>query len=336
MRVRLTQIDGELPNLALMKLSNWHKAQGHEVVFRRNVEPHDFAEVPDMLDGDYDRVYGSAIFKFSQVRVMRFMQAFPGALIGGTGTHMPLDHSIEAAVIGGEHEHYDYSLYPEVTYSMGYTMRGCRLKCGFCVVPAKEGKPRSVSTIAQLWRGDPWPRHLHILDNDFFGQPREQWMRRLDEMRSGAFKVALTQGINCRMIDDESAAAIASIDYRAGNFKERRLYTAWDSLHDEKRLMRGLELLTKHGVLPSHLTVYMLIGYRPGETEADWLHRQSTLRAFGATPFVMPYVRTKETLGFKRWVRNHLDKKGVSWERFKAAGFDPYKLGHHGPELEEM
>jgi hypothetical protein len=127
----------------------------------------------------------------------------------------------------------------------------------------------------------------------------------------------------------------ASIDYRAGNFEDRRLYTAWDSLHDEKRLLRGLELLTKHGVLPSHLMVYMLIGYRKGETEADWLHRQSTLRAFGATPFVMPFVRTKETLGFQRWVRNHLDKKGVTWERFKAADFNPRKLGHDAPELEE-
>jgi hypothetical protein len=334
MMVRLTQIDGTLPNLALMKLSHWHKAQGHEVVFSRAVDR-------DLFEpASYDRVYGSAIFKFSQQRLMRFQRNFPGAIVGGTGT--PSVATVEE-LIGAEHEHYDYSLYPDVTFSMGFTQRGCRLKCGFCVVPTKEGKPRSVSTIPAIWRGNPehatmgplpWPKHLHLLDNDFFGQDREQWQARLDEVRSGGFKVALTQGINCRMIDAESAAAIASIDYRDSAFKTKRLYTAWDSLHDEKRLLRGLELLAKHGVKPDHIMVYMLVGYREGETEADWLHRQSTLRAFGARPYPMPFIRTKETVGFQRWVVGSYDKR-VPWDRWKAANYQPANLGLLEPELEE-
>ena len=32
-RVRITQLDGKLPNLALMKLSHWHKSKGDEVYF---------------------------------------------------------------------------------------------------------------------------------------------------------------------------------------------------------------------------------------------------------------------------------------------------------------
>jgi hypothetical protein len=325
MIVRITQIDGTLPNLALMKLSHWHKAQGHEVVFSRSVDR-------DLFEpATYDRVYGSAIFKFSQMRLMRFQCNFPGAIVGGTGT--PNVGTVEE-LIGGEHEHYDYSLYPDVTFSMGFTQRGCRLKCGFCVVPVKEGKPRSVNTVAGIWRGDPYPRHLHLLDNDFFGQHREQWLARLDEIRSGGFKVALTQGINCRMVNEESAAAIASINYRDGEFKNKRLYTAWDSLHDEKRLLRGVQLLAKHGVKPDHIMVYMLIGYREGETEADWLHRQSTLRAFGARPYPMPFVRTKETVGFQRWVVGSYDKR-VPWDRWKAANYQPANLGLLAPELEE-
>ena len=51
--------------------------------------------------------------------------------------------------------------------SIGFTQRGCRLKCGFCVVPKKEGKPRAVNTIADIWRGEPWRKHLHLLDNYF-------------------------------------------------------------------------------------------------------------------------------------------------------------------------
>lgn len=36
--VRLTQIDGALPNLALMKLAHWHRARGDTVTLTRDIE----------------------------------------------------------------------------------------------------------------------------------------------------------------------------------------------------------------------------------------------------------------------------------------------------------
>ena len=79
MRVRLTQIDGKLPNLALMKLAHWHKSRGDEIVFTREA-------ARDLFEGDYDRVYGSAIFKFSAPKLDRFRAAWPTAIVGGAGT----------------------------------------------------------------------------------------------------------------------------------------------------------------------------------------------------------------------------------------------------------
>src|SRR5208337_3425878 len=111
------------------------------------------------------------------------------------------------------------------------TQRGCRLSCKFCVVPGKEGKPRTVATVADIWRGEPHPKHLHLLDNDFFGQ--DQWRERIAEIRDGGFKVCFNQGINVRAVTDEVAEALATVQYRDMKFKERRLYTAWDNLKDE-------------------------------------------------------------------------------------------------------
>jgi tRNA A37 methylthiotransferase MiaB len=34
----------------------------------------------------------------------------------------------------------DYTIYPRFQQSIGFTQRGCRLNCSFCVVPQKEGK----------------------------------------------------------------------------------------------------------------------------------------------------------------------------------------------------
>jgi hypothetical protein len=259
-RIRLTQIDGKLPNLALMKLAHYHRSQGDEPYFSRILhrELIDVAEPPDL-------VYGSAIFSFSAERVARFQFEWPQAVVGGT--HNLLDNRTVEQLIGREeYEHYDYSICPQFDGSIGFTQRGCRFKCGFCVVPKKEGKPRSVNSIADIWRGPPWPKHLHLLDNDFFGQPRELWQARIREIRDGGFKVCLNQGINVRMIDDESAAALASIPIRDDGFTVRRLYTAWDNLGDEQRFFRGVDTLERHGIKPSCLMVYMLCGYKFGET----------------------------------------------------------------------
>ena len=38
MIVRLTQIDGKLPNLALMKLAHCHRERGDEIHFTKHVE----------------------------------------------------------------------------------------------------------------------------------------------------------------------------------------------------------------------------------------------------------------------------------------------------------
>lgn len=280
MKIRLTQIDGKLPNLAIMKLSAWHKARGDDVHFTRS-------PYRGMFEPEYDRVYGSAIFDFSADRVGRLRAEFPGAIVGGTWNRD--DATTVEALLGTEGEVYDYSIYPDFTGSIGFTARGCRLKCGFCVVPAKEGKPRSVSTIADIWRGEPHPKHLHLLDNDFFGQPREQWEARISEIRDGKFRVCFNQGINIRMIDEVSAAALASVPYYDDGFNDRRLYTAWDNIGDEARFFRGIETLQRHGVPPTHVMAYMLVGYDRKETWERVMYRFNKMVSLGIRPFPMVY-----------------------------------------------
>jgi hypothetical protein len=153
MKIRLIQVDGKLPNLALMKLAHWHKAQGDEVFFSRSLEPDLFCQAPD-------RVYGSAIFSYSAERVAHLKANFPETIVGGTYNLLE-NRTVEQLLGLEEYEHYDYSILPPnkegkvFEGSIGFTARGCRLKCGFCVVPKKEGRPRSVNTIYDIWRGEP-------------------------------------------------------------------------------------------------------------------------------------------------------------------------------------
>ena len=368
MKILLVQLDGKIPNIALMRVAHHHRAFGNDVDFRWGHK----AAQGDLYDKP-DRVYASLIFKRTRPHAEQLLRTYPDALVGGTG--WDLETTLESVGITTLEQ--DYSIYPGWTSSIGYTQRGCRKKCTFCVVPQKEGAVRGEKAIDQIWRGDPYPRHLLLLDNDPFGHP--EWRERIKEIRDGGFKVSFNQGINARFLTPETAQAIASVDYRDWQMKRKRIYTAWDNLGDEKILIRGLQHLVDAGIARRHIMVYMLIGYYPikikyEETLAlildlegkrnpdsliaedekrllslyrvaaklkikaddeqrnagkDWEHRRRTLREFDCDIYPMPYIRTKETIGFQRWVVGAYDK-AIPWADWVASGYRPDKLGRQG------
>ncbi len=326
MKVLLLQLDGRLPNLALMRIAAHHRALGDTVELRKAGNKHRIQ--PDLLD-DHDKIYASLIFERTRPVAEQLLAAYPDAIVGGTG--WDLEVTLEQHGITTRNT--DYSLYPSFRSSLGFTQRGCRLRCPFCVVPRKEGRVAHAQTIAELWRGDPWPRELVLLDNDFFGNPA--WRERIAEIRDGGFKVSFNQGINARFLDPETAAAIASVDYRDDRMKRKRVYTAWDNRKDEKRLFRGLQFLADAGVKPDHIMVYMLVGYWPGETTEDREYRRAKLREFGARPYPMPFVRTPELRAFQRWVVGAYDKT-IPWDHWwHEAGGEPRRLKvRRSPQLE--
>ena len=306
--VRITQIDGKLPNLALMRIAAFHRKRGDEIHFTRDVER-------GLFEPEYQSVYGSCIFQFARHRLERFQTAFPGAIVGGTGTFTQT--TVETVI--GDEQGLDYSLYPDFTGSIGFTQRGCRLSCKFCVVPQKEGKNRSVHTIADIWRGQGHAKNLHLLDNDFFGQPREQWQARITEIQEGKFRVCLNQGINVRLMDDEAAAALASIEYRDDQFQKRVLYTAWDNIGDERVFFAGIDRLEKAGIPPKNVMAYMLVGFDIAETWDRIWHRFNRMVERGIRPYPMVYNRSRvDLLSWQRWVLTGLYRI-VKWDEYRRS-----------------
>ena len=119
MKVKLVDVDSRIPNLALMKLSRYHKDQGDKVGFR--------------IDNP-DKVYVSAVFsKSSDITIM---EDFGEVEVVKGGSGISLDKELPNEV---EDMKPDYSLYPDCNYSLGFTTRGCDRNCGFCIVHQKEG-----------------------------------------------------------------------------------------------------------------------------------------------------------------------------------------------------
>ncbi len=319
--IYLADADSKLPNLALMRLATYWRERGESV---RLVRPGDRRT---LWDGVPRAIYGSSIFTFAG-KARRAIERECGLVTwGGTGVNVASSLSTVDASVDWDAMRLDYSLYPDFRPSIGFSQRGCRLRCGFCVVPQKEGKPRTVGTLAAIWRGEPYKRWILLLDNDPFGQPRERWQALFREAREGRFKLCFSQGINVRLIDDESATALASIEYRDNEFQERRLYTAWDNLRDEGIFKAGVTTLQRAGIPPKHLMVYMLVGYRQGETWDDIWYRFTELVSLGCKPYPMPFNRTArpDLCAFERWVKRGL-YRSVPWPEYAVDGREDTRL----------
>lgn len=297
-RVLCVPLDGKLPNLALMRIAAWESHQGAVVDWHEPWER-------DMFTPHYDRVYASAIFDTSTKAVAGFRSRWPTALIGGDGGDIALrvEQIVPTQFVG-----LDYSGYPNFTASIGYAMRGCRFRCGHCAVPGREGRPKAASSIDEIWRGPGFPKHLHLLDNDFFGSP--VWRDRVDEIVEGGFKVCLNQGVTARVMNDEQANAVVRMHPWDDGFQRGRLYVAWDSFDQERVYMRGIDCLERAGWKPSWVFSYMLIGFDPSETWDRIFYRFERMKERGIRPYPMVYNQLRATdpshwrelKRFQRWV----------------------------------
>lgn len=90
MKIGLFDIDSKLPNLALMKISTYHKSNGDQV------------EITTPIFANHNKYYASKIFKFSDMPLLP-----KNNIIGGTGYRVEskLPAEIEACQP-------DYKLYP--------------------------------------------------------------------------------------------------------------------------------------------------------------------------------------------------------------------------------
>ena len=294
MKIGLYDLDSKIPNLALMRISAWHKAQGHETELYLPI-----------LHETYDKVYCSSIFDFSDKSYIQ-----EDMILGGTGIDLTTVLPPEIDQINPDYDLYGYE------HNIGFAMRGCRFKCGFCVVPRKEGKAHSKSTISNLITNKSKSNFLMLLDNDFFGNPN--WKDCIDEIKDMNLRVNFNQGLNIRILSEKQAQALASVHFTNMSGNHKQVTFAWDQIEDEKTIMRGFKRCVEAGIKPYQMQFYVLIGYN--STEEQDLHRVMTIKSLGADPYVMPFnKKNKRQMRFTRWCNHRAIFNTVEWKDYKKA-----------------
>jgi len=274
--VLLIDVDGRLPNLALMKLSTYFRQKGHTV----RLEKRDcFLEGPD-------RVYASTVFyKPLSVRRTRRLQRHYGdrLTLGGTGENISsrLPDAVEAL-------HADYTLYPELDdRAIGFITRGCPFDCPFCVVPPKEGKPRQVSDLDTLLEGGRLKK-LILLDDNILSHPNAD--RFLLEMAERNIMVNFTQTLDLRLVNQERAELLRKIQCTNTRFTRSNFHF---SLNHNRHLDRVARKYRLFDFKPRN-NVEFLCMYGFDTTLADDVDRFRFLRSLpGAYVFTQKYLPIK-------------------------------------------
>jgi len=294
-KIGIVQVDGKLPNVALMQISKYHEDKGDKVEWY----------LGGLFASQYDKIYASKIFSFSKVPELP-----RDAKIGGTG--IDFHNTLPEEIIDCNPS---YSLYPDCKYHLGFSMKGCRFNCSFCCVPKKEGKPYHNSNIDGLLLNPNGGNRLMLLDNDFFGSP--YWRVDLNRIIELKLKVCFVQGLNIRILTQEQANLLAECNYYNSKFKAKYLTFAWDRFKDEKLIDKGIKICNNAGIPSSHMQFFVLIGYDT-TPEEDYYRVMMLWEKFGALPFVMPYDK-KDVYQkrFARWVNHRAVFKSVKWDEYK-------------------
>ena len=284
-RIGLHDSDGgKFPNLALMKLSAHHKAQGDDVRWYAPIER-------------FDTVYSSKVFTFTDADPY-----LPSdAQRGGTGYQSPL-----ALPDDIEHTLPDYDLYG-IDYGVGFLTRGCPRRCPWCVVPEKEGGIRGHAELEEFLHPD--SLDLMLLDNNVLAS--DHGIRELEKIAGSGLRIDFNQGLDARLIAKDDG--IAKLLARCRWLKPIRL--ACDTASQMPTVARAVESLRKHGASPRTYFCYVLVKDIP-----DALERVEFLRALKVDPFAQPFMDfttnaepTLEQRRFARWVNHKAIFKTQSW-----------------------
>ena len=178
------------PNLALMKISAYHKRKGDSVEWWNPLYT-------------YERIYSSKIFDFTPSDMY-----LPDETIrGGTGYR---DISIGTKLPEEIDNMFpDYTIYPECDYAVGYLTRGCPNHCRWCLVPQKEGNIHPYRKWQQIVRQD--TDKLILMDNNILAC--DYGIKQLESLIGSGYRIDLNQGMDAKLVTPEIAEILSRLSW---------------------------------------------------------------------------------------------------------------------------
>jgi len=265
MRILLIDADSVLPNIALGKLSMYHKDKGDSVEFIRCKLPYyPYRKKKEYIfdTSKYDKTYCSIIFEGN----IDYIKG-QNIIFGGTG------YNLKTKLLP-EIENYpiDYSLWPNNNISYGFISRGCIRNCYFCVVPQKEGYIHQVNTIDNIVKHN----KVRFLDNNILALSNHKEI--FDELIRKNIVCSFNEGLDIRLLDKENSRLLSKLSW----YPDEYIF-AFDNIKNKGVIKKKLKLLkwTK----PWQLKFYIYV--HPKMKISDTIERIEFLKSKEILPYIM-------------------------------------------------
>ncbi len=191
MNIGLLAVDSEYPNLALMKISRYHKEKGDSVEWYNPL-------------CQYDKVYMSKVFSYT-LDYGYYINA-EEVVKGGTG--YDLEKVLLREVDGMQP---DYSIYPDIDSktAYGFLTRGCPNRCKWCVVPKKEGDLKPYMDIEEI--AIEGRKNIILMDNNILAS--DYGLEQIEKIVRLGLRVDFNQGLDARLVDEDVAKLLARVKW---------------------------------------------------------------------------------------------------------------------------
>ena len=290
-KIGLIDVDGHhFPNLALMRLSTYHKSRGDTVEWWWGWE-------------HYDVVYKSKVFSDTYTQDIPDPVNADIVIKGGTGYAIKTKNEIETydkaldPDLPPEIERMipDSSIYPKYSYCITMTSRGCPRGCPWCHVGAKEGKQAyKTGNLYDYYQGQ---KEIVSLDANLTACPDKRDL--FDQYAETGALVDFSQGLDIRLLNGYDIDAL-------NRMRIKQLHFAWDNPHEDlKSRFADYAKAARHKPHGAYASVYILTNYN--STMEENLERIYTLRDMEYDPDVRIYNKSHapyELLRLQRWCNN--------------------------------
>lgn len=319
MKIGLLDVDSHnFPNLALMKISAYHKGKGDNVEWCIPLVHYDIVYVSKVFGDEYSTMDMTAI---QADKIVYGGTGYAITIVDGKEVFEPTQD--EELPYDIEHCYPDYSLYPELTKNKayGFLTRGCPNNCSFCVVSKKEGLvSHKVADLSEWWNGQ---KEIILLDPNILAC--KQHLELLEQLAESRANVDFTQGLDARFITKKNLEVLNRI-------KIKTIHFAFDFMRNEKRIIKGLNLAKEMLKIDSRKAIcYMLTNF--GTTIKEDLYRVKAIKGAGYYPDVRVY--RKNALP-KRHILRDLQRWCNNRFLYKSCNFFDYVPRTDGKTIKEI
>lgn len=278
----------KIATLSLMKFSTYFESKGWNVVY---VEGTQFFGLPKRVD----KIIVTGIFTFDLPKVVEVTNYYKSKYqlngkdvhVGGIAVSLMSDYIREMCgdvdiCIGicekVDQLRPDYSIYPNIDYSIGYSTRGCVRKCAFCAVHKVEPEFVEITDWEKMINMHK-PRIL-MLDNNFTACS-DSWFERVCKRLAYFNKtVDFNQSVDCRLFTEFHAKMFSLVRLECLRF-------SYDGKHvSEKKVRDAVELARSYG----HNDIRFDVLYNWKDTPEEFWHRLDVLCELKVKAFPMKFV----------------------------------------------